>query len=89
MKRYFRVQLAMLVRQLADVIVVKDVTSSVDFYDLMNEAYELTDGTEFTEPDIEWGCDEGTHTFVGEVTEEEAMKSGLKKIELKKEKEKC
>jgi hypothetical protein len=96
MKRYFKVELAMITREVADVIVVLDESQfpgsnedmDLAFAEIMSRAYDATDGTEY-KPDVDWGVDEGTHAFCGEVTEEAALEAARRKelplIDLTKE----
>lgn len=87
-KKYYQVQLAQLVRQIANVIVVID-DSNKSFADtpeeILDEAFYVSDGTEF-DIDPDWGTESGEHTLVGEITKEQAESTdhGLKIIDLTK-----
>lgn len=87
-KKYYQVQLAQIVRQIANVIVVVE-DSNKRFTDapeeILDEAFYVSDGTEFN-IDPDWGVEQGEHTMVGEITKEQAESTdhGLKIIDLTK-----
>jgi hypothetical protein len=72
MNKLFRVQLARLVRQTADVIVQADKQGVVE--DCLREIYDEFDGDDAWEDDETWGCEPGEHAVLGE---EEAETSGF------------
>lgn len=60
----FSVQVAMLVRETRTVIV--DAPSFEVLESRLDDVYELACELDEWVSDVEWGCDEGTHTIIGE-----------------------
>lgn len=61
-KKKFRVTLGRLVREQKEVIVEAESEDDIDLHD----AYENADDEKGWEPDVEFGCAEGSHDVVGE-----------------------
>ena len=59
----FKVELARLVRETR--VVVVEATTQEELQERLSEVYDLDDDLGEWKDDVEWGCDEGTHTIIG------------------------